>query len=151
MLKHIDFTKVPVALEMNSGTVHYPTNFPKERWPEDGVIIHQQWTPLMYAVEMGDYLSVKTYSAVDAKENLWQNSHFGVTEKFSAYKTAVDEYPDGYFLMPAAYCRNWGRGEQNNNIVWYSGNSGCEFRIYKDDKIAVVYTATFPDGSTVNI
>lgn len=151
MLKHIDFTKIPVALEMNSGTIHYPTNFPKESWPEDGVIIHQQWTPLMYAVEeMGDYLSIKTYNAVDAKENFWQNSHACcLMEKYSSYKAAVDQYPDGYFLVPAAYRRNWGRGALDNNVVWYSGNSGCEFRIYKDDKIAVVYTAEFPDGSTV--
>ena len=149
-MKHIDFTKIPVALEMNSGTIHYPTNFPKGSWPEDGIVIHQQWNPLMYAVEeVGDYLSVKTYAAVEAKENWWQNSHSSLMERFSSYQAAVANHPDGYFLIPAAYRRSWGRGNLDKNVVWYGGNSGCELRIYKDGKIAVVYTATFPDGSAV--
>lgn len=151
MMKHIDFTKIPVALEMDSGTTHYPTNFPKGSWPEDGIVIHQQWNPLMYAVEeAGDYLSVKTYAAVEAKENWWQNSHSSLMERFSSYQAAVANHPDGYFLIPAAYRRSWGRGNLDKNVVWYGGNSGCELRIYKDDKIAVVYTATFPDGSQIH-
>lgn len=154
MLKSIDWAKENVTLLMTSGVMHLPTSCKtiKDLSP-NYVTVNQQWGADLYSIDdEAGYLRIRTYMtgfkrAWGELED-WGNSRYtrGVTGRLSDYKAALAQDPDGHFICPTGRNTLWHHARKDPGIIWVDC-SMCEIRIYNTGKVAVVYTAEFPDGS----